>query len=584
MGRKRTATEIANDKANRIMEIVAWRCGYYRSNPHRFVEEVLGIKLKLFQKILLFAMMMYDHIMYLAARGQGKTYLTALFCVCRCILYPGTKICIAAGTRSQANEVLLKIQDDFMKKSPILRTEIEDITVNTNKGECTFRNGSWIRVVTANDNGRSARANILVCDEFRLVDSVVITNVLKKFLTAPRQPAYLNNPKYAHLQENNKEIYMSSAWYRDHWSYHKAQAFTVNFFDDTKQYFICGLPYQISILEGLLKREQIEDEMSESDFSELNFSMEMECLWLGDGNGSLFSYDDVSKRRTLRDVFFPLDFYNSKIKVPDLQDGEHRILTIDVALMSSRKHDNDASAITINRALPASNDSYISNIVLVETFDGLSTDELGLIILRYYYLYKCTDLVIDCSGVGMGVFDYIIKDQYDPIYGVTYKALNCCNDEEMEIRCKVKGAARVIWAIKATASFNNESCILLRNGLKNGKINIPISEFEAEDYLKELVKSYSSASPQKKALYKKTYAQSSMMVNELVNLESDVKGTNVRVHEKTGNRKDRYSSLCYSYWVACQLEIKQRPKVESTQTLVQKMRFVKPNIQSAFGS
>lgn len=68
---KKTVQEIAQDKERRLMEVVAIKAGYYRRNPQRFVEEVLGIKLKLFQKILLWAMMMYNYIMYLAARGQG---------------------------------------------------------------------------------------------------------------------------------------------------------------------------------------------------------------------------------------------------------------------------------------------------------------------------------------------------------------------------------------------------------------------------------------------------------------------------------------------------------------------------------
>ena len=70
------------------MQTVAWRAGYYRENPQRFVWEVLGIQLKLFQKIMIWAMMHYNYVMYIAARGQGKSYLTALFCCVRCILYP----------------------------------------------------------------------------------------------------------------------------------------------------------------------------------------------------------------------------------------------------------------------------------------------------------------------------------------------------------------------------------------------------------------------------------------------------------------------------------------------------------------
>lgn len=219
-----------------------------------------------------------NFFMYLAARGQGKSYLTALFCVVRCILFPKTKICVASATRPQANEVLLKITDDFMKNygwgSDNLRREITYASVGANKAVIEFANGSWIKVVTASDSGRGSRANILIVDEFRMVDLDTINTVLRRFLTAPRQPNYLNNPKYAHLLERNKELYMSSAWYQSHWSFNKAKAYVVNLLDETKKYFVCGLPYQISIKENLLSREQIEDEMSESDFDPMKFSID----------------------------------------------------------------------------------------------------------------------------------------------------------------------------------------------------------------------------------------------------------------------------------------------------------------------
>lgn len=67
--KKMSAKEVANDKATKLMETIAWRAGYYRANPHRFVEDYLGITLKLFQKILLYAMMHNNYIMYLASRG-----------------------------------------------------------------------------------------------------------------------------------------------------------------------------------------------------------------------------------------------------------------------------------------------------------------------------------------------------------------------------------------------------------------------------------------------------------------------------------------------------------------------------------
>ena len=41
MANVKTQREIEKDKEQKIMETVAWRAGYYRANPQRFVSEVL---------------------------------------------------------------------------------------------------------------------------------------------------------------------------------------------------------------------------------------------------------------------------------------------------------------------------------------------------------------------------------------------------------------------------------------------------------------------------------------------------------------------------------------------------------------
>lgn len=572
MPQVKTQTEIEKDKQQKIMETVAWRAGYYRSNPHRYVIDVLGLSLKWFQQILLWCMMHYNFVMYLAARGQGKTYLTALFCCVRCILFPGTKIVVSSGTLKQANEVLLKIQDDFMKQSSILRSEIEKCNIGQNDASIYFKNGSWIKTRTSSENSRSARANCIVVDEFRMVDETVINTVLRKFLTSPRQPKYLQKPEYAHMQERNKEIYMSSAYFKSSWAYRKAQSYTLNFFDDTKKYFICGLPYQVSVREGLLSRSQLEDEMSEADYNELVQQMEMECLWFGDTDGSLFKFDELTARRRLRKAFPPLSFCNDKITIPKLTTTGKRILSIDVALMqSTKKKKNDASAIFINDLIQVNDTAYQSNFVYGETFEGLKTDELGMIVMKYFYEYQCTDLVLDTNGIGLGVYDFITKDQICQENGKRYQAMTCINDKDMAERCKVRDANKVVWSVKANANFNNEICVLLRNGIQNGKINFLIPEQDADSSLKETYKGYFKMSPTEQAKLKMSYIQTTFAVYELIKLDHEVKNGNIRVKEVEGMRKDRYSSIAYSYWCACQLELKLKPKTQDTQSLVNKL-------------
>ncbi|GAA0347056.1 hypothetical protein GCM10008931_42920 [Oceanobacillus oncorhynchi subsp. oncorhynchi] len=84
-------------KSSRLMQGIGKWTSFYRANPHRFVKDYLGINLKLFQMILIFMMEYSYYFMYIASRSQGKTFLAAIFCCVRAILYPGTKIVVASG-------------------------------------------------------------------------------------------------------------------------------------------------------------------------------------------------------------------------------------------------------------------------------------------------------------------------------------------------------------------------------------------------------------------------------------------------------------------------------------------------------
>ena len=583
---KKSLQDVYQEKSERMMEGIGYWASFYRKNPQRFVKEYLNMRLKLFQKILIYCMINNYYFMYIASRGSGKTWLTSLYCVVRCILYPGTKICVASGFKSQSLEVIQKISEDFMKNyswgSENLRREISYISTSMNNAVCEFRNGSWIKIVTANDAARHNRANIIVVDEFRMVDINIINTVLRKFLTAPRTPGYLSKKEYEHLAERNSEIYMSSAWFKSHWSYDKLKAYFANMLDDTKRYFCCGLPYTLAIKEGLLSREQVEDEMSEADFDPTAFKMEMGAEWFGDTDGAFFKYDDISVRRKIKVPFLPLNVYKGhNIKIPELATNEKRILSVDVALLASKRHDNDAAALIINSAIPNEHNEYINNIVYIETHEGLTTDELGTLVMRMFYMYNCTDLVLDCAGQGLGVYDTIIKDVYDAEYGVTYDAMTCINDKDMADRCKVKTANRVIWSIKANATFNTQAAFNLRAAFQNNKINLLVSDFEAEEAVKK-IRGYNSMNTKEQAQVKAPFLQTSFMVNELINLEHEVKGTNVKIKERSGMRKDRFSSLEYNIYVSQELARKLKPKTQSTKSLAELLPIKTPKRKSYF--
>ena len=79
------------------------------------------------------------------------------------------------------------------------------------------------------------------------------------------------------------------------------------------------------------------------------------------------------------------------------------------------------------------------------------------------------------------------------------------------------------------------------------------------------MKGYKKMNLNQQIQYKLPFYNSDLTRRELVNLEGKINGADVKLSEKTGMRKDRYSSLAYNYWVQCELErINLRDKKEFT--------------------
>lgn len=550
-------------KSEKLMNGIGLWASWYRLFPHLFVRDYFGVNLKTFQKILIYFMMHYNYFMYLASRGQGKSFLTSIFCCTRAILFPQSKIILAAGNKSQSIEIIEKILD-LKNSSPNLAREIDEIKTGSNDARVTFRNGSWIRCVAANQGARSKRANIIVVDEFRMVDKDIIDSVLRKFMTAPRQPKYLEKPEYKHLQERNKELYLSSCWYKHHWSWDKVNAYFDSMMEG-KSYFLCSLPYQLAIKEGLLMREQVEDEMSESDFNEISWMMEMESLFFGESEKAFFKFAELEKNRVLPKAIYPKSFYanikSKDFKYPEKEIGEIRLVSCDISGMSSAKNNNDASVFTVIRLIPSRNGlSYDKQVCYMESYEGGHSQIQALKIRRLYEEFDCDYIVIDTQSFGLSIFDNLATNLYDKDLDRNYEALNCINDEIMAKRCMVDNAPKVIYSIKANAQLNNDMHVYVRDDLKRGKLRMLINENECSEYLSK-IKGYNDLPLEEQLQFKIPYMQTTLLINEMVNLERvDTDNNLIKLKEPSTKRKDRYSSLGYGIYVAKLLEANLKPK------------------------
>jgi hypothetical protein len=79
---------------------------FFRRNLHRLAIDYLGIKLRIYQALLLYLMGICKFIAVIASRSTAKSFIVALYCCCRCITRPYTKIVLASGTKGQANLIV----------------------------------------------------------------------------------------------------------------------------------------------------------------------------------------------------------------------------------------------------------------------------------------------------------------------------------------------------------------------------------------------------------------------------------------------------------------------------------------------
>ena len=548
-------------KKEKFMDNLTVWVGYWRSNPHRFVNEYLQcMRLKLFQKILLFMMFKSDYFLWFASRGLGKSILTAVYCVVRCILYPGTKICIAAGKKSQSLNIISEKIKTFKEESYLLACEISEFKDGINDPRVNFHNGSYIKVVTASDNARSNRANVIVVDEFIQVPFNIIKKVLTKFLTTRRQPGFLKYPEYAGMQEPNTEIYLSSIGLKSEWYWDRFKSFLKAMLEG-KRYFACGMPYHLGILSGFLDKERILNEMQEEDFDRISFSTEMECLPYGESENAFFNFKDLNQCRKLKIPSYPITNeeyikYNGKLNknrfYKPKKTNELRILTMDIALMGGNK--NDLSVIHYIRAIP-NGEEYTKLVEYTHTMEGDMTDNQALTLKRLFYDLECDICVMDTAGNSLSVYEACTKVIIDPERGTEYPAWVAMNGTK-EGRAYDENAVPLIYSVgsggKVAAELNHKMAMYAKSQFQAKKVNLLIHENEAREYLKE---NYSKLILDSDTYLKMIlpYFQTTRLVSETVNLEMQTAGGFIKLVEPSGHRKDRYKSLEYGlYYIKLQ--------------------------------
>lgn len=545
---------LSPNKRERLDEGIKIWVSFYRQNIHRFAIDYLGIQLKPFQVVLLYMIERNLKSCLITSRGLGKSWLIALYCCCRAILYPGQKIIVSCETKEQSRNLIReKIVNELMNMSPNLKKEINprEIKIGTNESYVKFKNGSTITAINASENTRGKRAHILVVDEYVQIKNGfdTLTKILQPFLQVVRQPKYLQNPKYAHLQEENKQIYASSAWYADHWSYDLYKDYVEKMLIGESS-FVCNLPYDVALKYGLMTQKRLDEIMNDPNLSEEAFLMEYSAMFYDLGEGAYIKPSDIINNRTIVKPWYPptdIEYIaekgkrNISWKEDRTSKQELRVLGCDIALAQGDKNDN--TVIHYSVSIPKG-DKYITEVRYSEAINGGTAKAIALRLKQLYFDGDCDYIVMDIAGLGLAVLDALGEYTFDTERDIKYPPMCCFNKEDKKERCGYREAIPCIYGIVANEEINNAIAVTLKASLNNHTLKFLVNEFEGEDWLNEN-KNFQMLETSEKVRLMYPYVQTTLTQMEIIKLQTEITRKGIKLVEFGSNRKDRYSALAY---------------------------------------
>ena len=404
------------------------------------------------------------------------------------------------------------------------------------------------------------RSTFTIYEEFRLIDKTVLDSVIRPFAYI-RQTPYLKMKEYKdckHLIEESKEVFISSAYYKSEWWFDETKKVIRAMLRGENSRFI-ALDYLLAIKHRIKTKRQIESEKSKMD--DITALQEYDNIPWGESATSYFKLRMFTTNRKIKQAFYPqrMQTYNAKknpYAIPKA-DGEIRLVSCDIAQREGKA--NDLSINACIRLLPT-HKGYFRELVYLESYPGINSILQAIRIKRLFYDFDGDVIVLDIAAAGSPMYDQLGIITNDVERGIEYSPMTIMEHptldsvyEELSKRTTGLNALPIIYPISATPKLNSQIAVEMRDRLQKKMWGFLVDEPKAEDYLikspykKEfLVHDDGSSS----AFFLSPHVQTSLFINESINLSMSMLSGNIKLTEIPGQRKDRYTSVSYANYYA----------------------------------
>lgn len=565
LSNKQKKIGLSEERLKPIIPYLRQYIAFWREYPDLFIDFLQtgesgeipedGLHFYFYQRVFLRAAIRYKYVYMVFPRAYSKSFLSVLVLMIRCILYPRAKLFVTSGGKEQAAGIIKEKVDELCNLVPALDRELDHRPGKTriSKDYCIymFKNGSYFDNIAARETSRGKRRHGGLVEECVGVDGTILSEVIIPTMNVAR--LCMDGTMQPEETLNKSQIFVTTAGWKGTFAYDKLIQFLVWMITEPEKALVLGGTWRIPVLMKLLDRSFLQDLQRDGTYNEASFDREYESKWSGTAENAFFNGEIFDKNRVLNQPEYE---YSGRSSV-----RSYYILSVDVG----RKGCD--SVVCVFKVAPQTAGPAIKTLVNIYTMNDQHFEDQAVKLKRLYYKYKARRIVIDANGLGLGLIDYMVKPQSDPLTGADYPDFGVYGgtqddaaDEYKKFRTQdtEEGA---MYLMKANAPINTEAHANAQTQMNAGKVKMLIDERVAKTKLLG-TKAGQKMTPEKRAEYLKPFNLTSILKEEMMNLREENEGLNIILKQANKSiRKDKFSAFEYGlYYIKQEEENKKRKK------------------------
>ena len=347
---------------------------------------------------------------------------------------------------------------------------------------------------------------------------------------------------------NKSQIYVTTAGWKNSFAYQKLIQLLIQQIIDPSEAIVLGGTWRVPVAEKLLKKSFIEELKLDGTYNDASFSREYESEWSGDVENAFFSAERFDKHRQLLQPEYEFSNRSSK--------NAYYIVSVDVG----RKGCTTEACII--KVTPQVQGTALKTLVNLYSYEDEHFETQAINLKRLFYKYKARRVVIDANGLGIGLVDYMVKSQIDPVTGEQLPDFGVYNDDDGFYK-KYRTAVTeydAMYLVKANAPINTEAYSYTQSQMNSGKVKFLIDEQQAKTKLLS-TKAGQAMDNSARSTYLMPFTLTTILREQMLNLVEENEGVNIILKRVSRNvPKDRFSAFVYGMYYIKQDEDKGRKR------------------------